>query len=164
MAGETTSLSTNLALSAIHRWQANPNVSLNTSVGFQYESRDINNLTIIARGLVVTQENIDQASSLQGLQNRLIQRERGFFGQEEIDLGGKIYLTAGLRADASSRIGDTDKFYFYPKLSASVRLAEYWESLQSFASEFKIRAAFGRTGNLPQFAAKFTSLLPENRE
>ncbi|MFB3130898.1 MAG: TonB-dependent receptor domain-containing protein, partial [Rhodothermales bacterium] len=162
IAGETTSLSTNIALSAIHRWQANTNVSFNTSVGFQYESRNINSLTIIARGLVVTQENIDQASSLQGLQNRLIQRERGFFGQEEIDLGGKIFLTAGLRADASSRIGDTDKFFFYPKLSASVRLSEYWESLQSFASEFKIRAAFGRTGNLPQFAAKFTSLLPEN--
>ncbi|MCH8962136.1 MAG: SusC/RagA family TonB-linked outer membrane protein [Bacteroidetes bacterium] len=162
IAGETTSLSTNIALSAIHRWQFNTNVSFNTSVGFQYESRDINSLTIIAKGLVVTQENIDQASSLQGLQNRLEQRERGFFGQEEIDLGGKIFLTAGLRADASSRIGDTDKFFFYPKVSASIRLSEYWESLQSFASEFKIRAAFGRTGNLPQFNAKFTSLLPEN--
>ena len=162
VAGETTSLSTNFALSAIHRLQANANLSFNTSVGFQYESRDINNLTIIARGLVVTQENIDQASSLQGLQDRLEQRERGFFGQEEIDIGGKIFLTAGLRADASSRIGDTDKFFFYPKLSASVRLAEYIESLKSFASEFKIRAAFGRTGNLPLANAKYTSLLPEN--
>ncbi len=164
VAGETTSLSSNYALSAIHRLQATPGVSFNTSVGFQYESRDINNLTIIARGLVVTQENIDQASSLQGLQNRLIQRERGFFAQEEVDVGGKIFLTAGLRADASSRIGDTDKFYFYPKLSASVRLSEYpfWDSARSFASEFKLRAAFGRTGNLPLFAAKFTSLLPEN--
>ena len=164
VAGETTSLSSNYALSAIHRWQANPGVSLNTSVGFQYESRDINDLTIIARGLVVTQENIDQASSLQGLQNRLIQRERGFFAQEEVDLGGKIFLTAGLRADASSRIGDTDKFFLYPKLSATIRLVEddFWDPARSFASEFKLRAAFGRTGNLPLFAAKFTSLLPEN--
>ena len=60
VAGETTSLSTNYALSAIHRYQATPGVSFNTSVGFQYESRDINDLTIIARGLVVTQENIDK--------------------------------------------------------------------------------------------------------
>ncbi|MFQ5568567.1 MAG: SusC/RagA family TonB-linked outer membrane protein [Rhodothermales bacterium] len=164
VAGETTSLSTNFALSGIHRYAASPTLSFNTSLGFQYESRDINNLTIIAQGLVVTQENIDQASSLQGLQDRLVQRERGFFFQEEVDLGGKIFLTAGLRADASSRIGDTDKFFLYPKLSASIRLSEYsfWDSMSSFASEFKLRAAFGRTGNLPLFNAKFTSLLPEN--
>ncbi|MDX1545358.1 MAG: SusC/RagA family TonB-linked outer membrane protein [Rhodothermales bacterium] len=164
VAGETTSLSTNYALSAIHRYGTASNLSFNTSAGFQYESRDLNNLTIIARGLVVTQENIDQASSLQGLQNRLIQRERGFFVQEEIDFDSKIFLTAGLRADASSRIGDTDQLFFYPKLAASVRLSEYgfWDGARDLASEFKLRAAFGRTGNLPQFNAKYTSLVPEN--
>ena len=164
IAGETTSLSSNYALGAIHRWQATPSVSVNSSLGLQFERRDINSVTVVARGLVETQENIDQAASLQGYQNRLVQRERGFFAQEEVDLDGKIFLTAGLRADASSRIGDTDKYYVYPKLSASVRLSEYsfWEPVESIASAFKVRLAFGRTGNLPLFAAKFTSLLPEN--
>ena len=164
IAGETTSLNTNISLSAIHRYSTPSNVNFTTSAGYQYESRDWNNVLVQAQGLVVTQTNIDQASSLQGFQTRLIQRERGFFFQEEVDLDSKIFLTGGLRADASSRIGDTDKYYFYPKVAASVRLSEYpfWASAKNFASEFKIRAAFGRTGNLPLARAKYTSLVPEN--
>lgn len=164
VAGETTSLSANYALSSVHRWQASPELLLNTSVGFQYEQRDLNSITVIARGLVETQQNIDQAASLDGLQDRLEQRERGFFLQEEVDIGGRLFLTGGLRADASSRIGDPDKYHLYPKLSASLQLSEFgfWDPVRSLASAMKVRVAFGRTGNLPLFAAKFTSLVPEN--
>lgn len=164
VAGEVTSLSSNLALSLVHRFQTTSGIAFNTAAGLQYESREINDLHMFASGLVVTQENIDQASSLRAEQDRLIQRERGFFIQEEVDLRGRIFLTAGLRADASSRIGDTGKYYTYPKVSGSIRLSEYdfWNAVRSVASEFKIRAAFGRAGNLPGFNARFTSLVPEN--
>ncbi len=164
VAGETTSLSTNYALSAVHRWQWGAGTLLNTSLGYQYEERDRNSISVIARGLVETQQNIDQASSLDGLQDRLRQRERGFFAQEEVDIGGRIYVTAGLRADASSRNGNPDRYYLYPKVSASVQLSEYgfWNPGRFMASAMKLRAAFGRTGNLPLFAARFTSLVPEN--
>ena len=164
IAGETTSLSANFVLGAVHRWQMKPEILLNTSFGLQYEERNLNAVTVIARGLVETQQNIDQAASLNGLQDRLKQRERGFFVQEEVDLGDRIFLTAGLRADASSRIGDPERYHLYPKLSVSVRLSEYdfWESASSFANTMKLRLAFGRAGNLPLFGAKFTSLVPEN--
>ena len=164
IAGETTSRSANYALGAVHFWQFSPRISFNTSVGLQYESRDINSVTVVASGLVITQQNIDQASSVEGYQDRLVQRERGFYVQEEIGLDEAIFLTAGLRADRSSRIGDPDQLYFYPKLSASVRLSEYdfWDGLRDDVGEFKLRAAFGRTGNLPSFGVKFTSLTPEN--
>lgn len=162
IAGETTSLNTNYTLSALHQFITGDNTSFSTSAGLQYETRDFNNILVIANGLVTTQENIDQASSLQGLQTRLIQRERGFFAQEEVNLNETYFLTAGFRADASSRVGDTSKLYFYPKAAASVRLSsfDFWN--RDAVSEFKLRAAFGRTGNLPQANAKFTSLLAEN--
>ncbi len=164
IAGETTSLSTNYALGAVHRWQMSPTVSFNTSAGLQYESRDINTVTVVASGLVATQENIDQASSLEGYQDRLLQRERGLYAQEEIDIGGRVFLTAGLRADRSSRIGDPKRLHIYPKVSASVRLSEYdaLKRLLAFADEFKIRMAYGSTGNLPPFGVTYTSLRPEN--
>lgn len=164
VAGETTSLSTNFSLNAVHRYTTASSISFSSTAGFQYDTRDFNNVQALAEGLVVTQDNIDQASSLRGFQNRLIQRERGLFFQEEVDLFEKVFLTVGLRADASSRVGNTDKFFLYPKASAAVRLSQFdfWAPVEPAISEFKLRAAFGRTGNLPRADAKYTSLVAEN--
>jgi outer membrane receptor protein involved in Fe transport len=61
-------------------------------------------------------------------------------------------------------VGDTDKLFLYPKASASVQLAsfDFWDPLRPTLSQFKLRGAFGRTGNLPQANAKYTSLVAEN--
>ena len=164
VAGETTSLSTNLWLNAVHQYTTNNSINFSTTAGFQYETRDIDNVQALAEGLVPTQENIDQASSLRGFEDVLVQRERGLFVQEEIDLFGTYFLTGGLRADASSRVGDTDTFFLYPKAAASVQLAafDFWEPVSGVLNEFKLRGAFGRTGNLPRADAKYTSLNAEN--
>lgn len=164
VAGETTSLSSNLWVNLVHQYAARNNLTLNTTAGFQYETRDIDNVQALAEGLLRTQENIDQATSLRGFEDVLKQRERGFFVQEEVDLYGKVFLTGGLRADASSRVGDTDEFFFYPKTAASIQLAnfDFWEPLRDVLPQFKLRGAFGRTGNLPRADAKYTSLQAEN--
>ena len=164
VAGETTSLSRNLWLNAVHQYTTPNNINFSTTAGLQYEARDIDNVQALAEGLVPTQENIDQASSLRGFEDVLEQRERGLFVQEEVDLFGKYFLTGGLRADASSRVGDTDKFFLYPKAAASVQLAafDFWEPLSGTVNQFKLRGAFGRTGNLPRADAKYTSLRAEN--
>ena len=163
VAGETTSLSTNIWANFVHRLTAGDN-NFTTTGGIQFETRDIDNVQTLAEGLVSTQENIDQATSLRGFEDVLQQREIGLFIQEEIDLNQKYFLTGGLRADASSRVGDTDKLFLYPKISGSVQLAnfDFWEPLTGTLPQFKLRAAFGRTGNLPDAQAKFTSLVAEN--
>jgi hypothetical protein len=61
-------------------------------------------------------------------------------------------LTAGIRADRSSVNGDTKKLYFFPKASGSYRFVAPFSGLD----ELKVRAAFGQTGNPPQFGQKFT--------
>ncbi len=166
IAGETTSLQTSLNLNAVHRYSTGNGITFNTSGGYQYETRDWDNVLVLAQGLTVTQENVDQASSLTGLQTREIQRERGFFLQEEVEIQDQFYVTAGFRADASSLIGDTGKYYFYPKAAGSWRLSQsdFWSGLANSINEFKIRVAFGMTGNLPPPNAKFTSLQAENIE
>ncbi len=162
--GETGSTNSNLYLNLTHTLNIKTDVSLRSSAGLQYENQDLNYLLTEARGLIVTQKNVDQAASINAYQNRHIQRERGFYIQEELDLQQKIYLTLGMRGDASSANGDVDKYYLFPKASASVRLSEYgfWNSLASLSNEFKLRVAYGETGNLPIVNAKFTSLTPLN--
>ena len=164
VAGETTSLSANIWANLVHQYTTSNRINFTTTGGLQYETRDLDNVQALAEGLFETQENIDQATSLRGFEDVLIQREVGLFAQEEVDLFGTFFVTGGLRADASSRVGDTDKLFLYPKAAASVQLAsfDFWEPLRATLPQFKVRGAFGRTGNLPQANAKYTSLVAEN--
>lgn len=159
--GETESLNSNFYLHGTYSYHTASNVMFRTSAGLQFENQNRNNLIIKSDGLVSGQGNADQAASATAFQTKEKQRERGLFLQEELDLNDKIYLTAGLRGDASSANGDTDKLYFYPKGSASVRLSQYG-ILTSLFDELKIRGAYGETGNLPRPEAKFISLTPAN--
>ncbi len=164
LAGSTASTNSNLYLNLIHDYTTAGNTDFRTSAGVQFENQDINNVLVEARGLIVTQENVDQAASVNAYQEKAIQRERGFYAQEEVNLSDKIFLTAGVRGDASSANGNTGKYFLYPKASASLRLSQYalWKGLSSLSNEFKLRVAYGETGNLPPPNAKFTSLTPSN--
>lgn len=161
---ETESINSNLYYNLVHSITTQSNISFRTSVGVQFENQNRNYVLTQSRGLIVTQTNVDQAAAVNVFQDREIQRDRGFFAQEEIDLNERIFVTAGLRGDASSANGDTDKYFLFPKFSGSIRLSAYdfWEGLRSLAPEFKLRAAYGETGNLPPANAKFTSLVPSN--
>jgi TonB-linked SusC/RagA family outer membrane protein len=161
--GETESIFSNAYLHATHSFTTSGNFIFRTTGGVQFENRHETNVLTDAEGLIPTQSSVDQASSIQVFETIRKQRERGFFVQEEIDLNEKIYLTGALRGDASSNNGNTEKFFLFPKVSGSVRLSQYdfWKGLSSLASEFKLRAAYGETGNLPQANAKYTNLITE---
>ncbi len=162
--GETENIFSNLYLNLTHTFNTSGNIIFRTTGGVQFENRHINNVLVNSNGLIQTQSNVDQAASVEVFQTIEKQRERGFFIQEEIDLNEKIYVTGALRGDASSANGDVDKYYLFPKVSGSIRLSQYgfWKGLSGLASEFKLRAAYGETGNLPRPNAKFTNLLAEN--
>ncbi len=162
--GETTSENNNLYLNLIHNYFLNENVSFRTALGLQFENRDLNHTLTVGEDLIIGQENVDQAASITVEQNRVIQRDRGFFVQEEISWGDIYFFTAGLRGDASSSNGDVNKYFLFPKASASVRLSkfEFWNSIRNIVPEFKIRAAFGKTGNSPIPGAKYTTFVPAN--
>ncbi|HEX9653890.1 MAG TPA: SusC/RagA family TonB-linked outer membrane protein [bacterium] len=162
--GETENIFSNLYLNLTHTYNTSSNIIFRTTGGVQFENRHINNVAVNSNGLIQTQSSVDQAASVEVFQTITKQRERGFFVQEEVDLNEKIYLTGAVRGDASSANGDTEKFFLFPKVSGSIRLSQYgfWSSLSGIASEFKLRAAYGETGNLPQSNAKFTNLLTEN--
>jgi TonB-linked SusC/RagA family outer membrane protein len=158
--GATTSIYNNVYFNLAHRYRAGSTI-FSTSGGIQIENRDINNRLNNSKGLISGQTNVDQAASVDAFQTQEIQKDRGFYLQEEIDLSEKIYLTLGVRGDRSSSNGDTDKYFLFPKAAASIRLTQYGLFTGVF-EEFKVRAAYGETGNLPRPDLKFTSLEPSN--
>jgi TonB-dependent starch-binding outer membrane protein SusC len=124
------------------------------SAGVQYEERNLNATQILARNLLSTQENPDQATNVSVSQEVRPIRDLGLYGQEELLLSNRrLLLTAGLRADRSSTNGDEGKYFLYPKAAASYRFIKPFGPVD----EFKLRAAFGQTGNQPLFGTRYSS-------
>ncbi|MBA2564110.1 MAG: SusC/RagA family TonB-linked outer membrane protein [Gemmatimonadetes bacterium] len=158
--GDNTNL--NASGNLAYTFSPGPNSYASTTTGgVQYFETDLNRTSIVTRNLVGGQGNVDQGSSVDVAEDRQRIEEFGIYAQEELLLlDDRMLLTAGLRGDRSSSNGDDEKYYLFPKAAASYRFREPAPWLE----EFKLRAAFGQTGNRPLFGQKFTPLDQANIE
>jgi TonB-linked SusC/RagA family outer membrane protein len=154
--------------------------SRNTNLqGFLVYNTNINqfNLTTSAGAVRLDQNNRFQWFQGEGLpagtnnpQNALVQlsnlfnsppsHDEGLVAQQEINWGDKIVVNGGVRFDRSTLNGDSKKFYAFPKAGVAVNIAnfEFWKS--TAVSSFKIRGAYGQTGNPAGVGAIYNSLVP----
>ncbi|HUM46585.1 MAG TPA: TonB-dependent receptor, partial [Chitinophagales bacterium] len=132
--------------------------NLRAQAGLTRESFERNTMIATATQLIGAQTNVSQAGAVDMYQFRSKQLDLGGFGQLEFNLNDKLILTAGLRGDKSSNNGDVNKIYYYPKASAALNLAEFafW-GVDSW-NQFKLRVAYGQSGNFAPFGSAFTSL------
>ena len=145
----------NWNLNAIHSYRPSGSWSLSTSVGIQYEDRQLKVSRITANDLVPGQRNVDQGTIVTPAEDLTQERTFAVYAQEEVRLLDELLLLqAGLRAERSSMNGDIDEYHVFPKVSGSYRLL----GLLGEGSEIKPRVAYGETGNLPVFGQKFTTL------
>jgi TonB-linked SusC/RagA family outer membrane protein len=144
----------NLALNATHSFSpSEEGTQFTTSAGIQYEERRLFATQVLGRNLLTGQQSPQQAASQTVLSNIQPVKDLGIFGQEEILLAGqRLLLIAGIRADRSSSNGNPDKYYFYPKFAASYRFTRPFGGID----EFKLRGAYGQTGNRALFGALFS--------
>ena len=151
--GKTSNLNLNLLTNAIYTRQSNNGRRATTAIGLQYVDRNFNFTNLVGRNLPPGQENVDQATSVIINQQLQPQQDLGLYAQEELlMMDERLMVAFGVRADRSSRNGDVDKFYYYPKIAGSYR----FRNLGGGGDEVKVRAAYGQTGNPPQFGNKFT--------
>ncbi len=144
----------NLSLNGTHTFNTREQgTQFTTSAGVQYEERRLFATQILGRTLLTGQQSPQQAASQTVLSNLQPVRDLGIFAQEEVLLAGqRLLLTAGIRADRSSSNGDPGKYFFYPKLAASYRFVRPFGGID----EFKLRGAYGQTGNRALFGALFS--------
>ena len=148
--------------STFYNWNANlihglqgSSWSLSTSAGVQYEDRALHTFRIRSQNLLPGQRNVDQGTTVTTAENLTHERTVALYAQESVTLlDNRLLLQAGLRAERSSVNGDTDKYFFFPKISGSYRFM----GVLGEGSEIKVRAAYGETGNQPLFGQKFTNL------
>lgn len=154
----------NMFLNLIHNYTTESRISFTTTLGAQFENRNVNSLSILAEGLVATQDYVTNSARQEINQQITLLYDRGFYAQEEVDIDGKIFFTAGIRGDQSSAFGNTQQLYLFPKAAGSIRLSQFdfWNDLKGSIEEFKFRAAWGQSGNQPNPLAKFGGLVQNN--
>jgi TonB-linked SusC/RagA family outer membrane protein len=158
--GFTENLNTNISAFLVHNHFLDNGLSFSTSVGVTQADFDQNTIFGEATDLIGSQTNLDQAGNRNVTQNRLIQQDKGFFAQEEINYNDQIIGTIGIRADKSSNNGDVNKLFYYPKANVAINLHnfDFWNDASPL-TQFKIRAAYGESGNFANFGSKYTTLI-----
>jgi hypothetical protein len=156
--GNAYSLNYNIGVNAVHTYTPSSGLSATTSLGVQHEARDLHTTMGIAENLVGGLANLEAGTVTEIREVRQRTEEVGIFAQEEVLIADRLMLTAGVRADRSSNNADTDEWFFYPKGSASYRLPVG----EGLLNEFKLRAAYGESGNQPLYGRKFNNYNPAN--
>lgn len=158
--GTTISKGKNLSAFLVHTYAFRDDITLRTQAGLTSEDLDQDNVLNSATQLIGTQSNVSQASSIQVAQTKTIQKDRGFFVQEEANFKDLVIATLGVRGDKSSRNGDANKIYYYPKGSLAFNIHNLTSWNVDAISQLKIRGAYGQSGNFAPFGAIYTPLIP----
>jgi outer membrane receptor protein involved in Fe transport len=149
-------LNANMNGSLVHRLVM-PSFTAQTSGGFRQERRELSVTQLTGRGVIFPSvTNVAQAAQTFPAQQQGLTKDFAVYVQEEFfALSDRLLLTAGVNAEKSSNNGDQEKYYSYPKYSASYRVP----MLPSFVNELKARLAYGKAGNQPT-AGRTTFLTP----
>lgn len=158
--GTTITRNSNYSFFALHEFTPNDKMSFRTQAGLTEENININNVLTTATQLIGTQTNVNQAGAVQVDQAKTLQRDRGFFIQEEFNYNDIVVATVGLRGDKSSRNGDANKLYYYPKASAAFNIHNLASWKFDKITQLKLRVAYGKSGNFAPFGAIYTPLVP----
>ncbi len=158
--GTTITRNSNYSFFAVHDFTPSEKLSFRTQAGITEENVNINNVLTTATQLIGTQTNVNQAGAVQVDQARTLQQDRGFFAQEEINYNDIVIATVGVRGDKSSRNGDAEKLYYFPKASVALNVHQLMSRPSNNISQLKLRVAYGQSGNFAPFGAIYTPLVP----
>lgn len=136
-------------------------LSSNTSFGFQYyrnhtQITDAFGREFPALGLTT----IGAAAVTFGNDNYFSNSTVGMYAQQQFGWDGRAFVTFALRADDNSAFGSDFSIVTYPKVSASWVLSEeeFWNT--SLVNTFRVRGAFGASGQQPETFAALRTFSP----
>jgi TonB-linked SusC/RagA family outer membrane protein len=140
-------------------------INSTTSFGTQYYQKHISWITgegdfFPAPGLQTISSAAQKPVTSDNYQNN---NTLGYYGQEQIGWQDRLFLTAAVRVDNNSSFGKDVKWVTYPKASLSWVLTEeptVKERLPSFINTFKLRAAYGQSGEQPDIYTALRTFAP----
>ena len=126
-----------------------------TSFGAQLYRRQIRLLTANGSQFPAPDLSTVSAAAVRlGSELRTVNTTAGLYVQEQLAWNDRLFLTGAVRVDNNSAFGSNFDLVTYPKVSGSWVVSEesFWHV--PFVNSFKLRAAYGQTGQQPDnFAA-----------
>jgi TonB-linked SusC/RagA family outer membrane protein len=143
----------NYSINVIHHYNLPSVFDAVTSIGFVRERRENNGTDAVGQNLL-TGVNAPTAGTVTSVYySHDAARDQSLYAQEQIlTLRDRLALTAGLTAERTTNDGNINKFYFFPRYSASYRVP----LLPGFLDEVKLRAAYGQAGTEPTYGVRYT--------
>lgn len=149
-------LQVNNELNATYQFNISKNIGSTTQVGYslQYERNKF--ALVQGRGLAPFIQTVNGAGTpLQSADERTEISISGAYLQQNFRFNNKLFLTGAVRLDGSSVFGEDQRNQVYYKASGSYLLSDenFWKSSMGWWNLFKLRAAYGESGNLTGIGA-----------
>jgi outer membrane receptor protein involved in Fe transport len=143
----------NYSINLIHHYTGLEGIDATTSAGFTRERRDFTNPITVGQNLLAGVYSPTAGTVTANYYYRTAERDQSLYAQEQVlTLASRLAVTVGVTAERSTNDGAIDKFYWYPRYSASYRLPQF----AGFLDELKLRAAYGQSGNLAPYGEKYS--------
>jgi TonB-dependent starch-binding outer membrane protein SusC len=146
----------NYAFNLAHHWTGLPWLDLTTSVGYTRDRRSTLNPITVGQNLLAGVSSPTVGTYQVNFLYHTEQYDQSFYGQEQVQLWNRLTLTGGMTAERSTSDGFIDSWYYYPRASGSFQVPQFTKAID----QLKLRAAFGESGNLPNYGVKYTPYLP----
>jgi hypothetical protein len=144
---------TTLNATAVHTYTGSSLFKATTSVGVQRTITDFESGNTVSRNVPFGLTTAGSGTTNFVFGTHTLVKDFGIFATEDLlTWQDRLALGAAARAERSTVNGDVDKFYVYPKGSASLRLG----SIGNYLGDIKLRSAFGKAGNQPTFADQYS--------
>ena len=151
--GNTTYL--NYSINLVHHYTGFKFLDATTSVGFVREKRSLDNPLAAGQDILAGAVNPTLGAVQTLTYNATAAKDQSLYAQEQVlTLAQRLALTAGVTAERTTNDGDINKFYPYPRFSASYRVPQF----AGFLDELKLRFAYGQSGTQPNYGIKYTPL------
>ncbi|MBO9682639.1 MAG: SusC/RagA family TonB-linked outer membrane protein [Flavisolibacter sp.] len=133
-----------------------PSIGSTTQVGYSVQYERNRYSLVQGRGLAPFIQTINGASTpLQSADERTELSISGIYLQQNFRILNQLFLTGAVRRDASSVFGEDQRNQMYYKASGSYIVSELgsWKNSMQWWNTFKVRAAYGQSGNLTGIGA-----------
>jgi TonB-linked SusC/RagA family outer membrane protein len=148
----------NYSFNLSHHWTGLSWLDASSTIGYTRDRRSTLNPVTVGQNLLAGVNSPTVGTYQENFLYRTAQYDQSFYGQEQLLLlDTRLALTAGITGERSTSDGFIDKFYYYPRYSASFRVPEFTKAV----NELKLRVAYGQSGNLPIYGGKYTPYIPQ---
>jgi TonB-dependent starch-binding outer membrane protein SusC len=132
------------------------NLELRTTGGFNYTQQTVATTNAVANGLAPVGELVGAGSVFAAGQTAVELRTLGFYGQQEVSIADRLFLTGAVRWDASSTFAPSERWQAFPKLSASYVAIE---NRPGVLNSVRLRGALGWAGSQPSIINAYSQYI-----